>query len=199
MGHDSGSLTKKSTELSIERQTSTDEEKCRKEYKCLYNISIWMLISRKKGNVGKPNTLVTYPLCDIPSGCCSFTGPWTVTRSSLRMLRRVATFCRPLRPVLLLVSFPRSRSPVVGACPPPPPPGTSYAKERNYYGPYAHRSLDKGVACAQHILLLAHTCMCACAWYECTLPSAHISNGMQTQESLGNMKISGSHPCWHKQ
>ena len=55
------------------------------------------------------------PPCDIPSGCCSFTGPWTVTRSSLRMLRRVAAFCRPLRPVLLLVSFPRSRSPVVGA------------------------------------------------------------------------------------
>ena len=54
------------------------------------------------------------PLCDIPSGCCSFTGPWTVTRSSLRMLRRVAAFCRPLRPVLLLVSFPRSLSPVVG-------------------------------------------------------------------------------------
>ena len=54
------------------------------------------------------------PLCDIPLGCCSFTGPWTVTRSSLRMLRRVATFCRLLRPVLLLVSFPRSRSPVVG-------------------------------------------------------------------------------------
>ena len=84
------------------------------------------------------------PPCDIPSGCCSFTGPWTVTRSSLRMLRRVAAFCRPLRPVLLLVSFPRSRSPVVGvlglcwmwrdvpcACQrrpivgvsPPPPPG----------------------------------------------------------------------------
>ena len=41
------------------------------------------------------------PPCDIPSGCCSFTGPWTVTRSSLRMLRRVAAFCRPLRPVLL--------------------------------------------------------------------------------------------------
>ena len=41
-------------------------------------------------------------------------GPWTVTRSSLRMLRRVAAFCRPLRPVLLLVSFPCSRSPVVG-------------------------------------------------------------------------------------
>ena len=54
------------------------------------------------------------PPCDIPSGCCSFTGPWTVTRSSLRMLRRVAAFCRPLRPVLLLVSLPRSRSPVVG-------------------------------------------------------------------------------------
>ena len=54
------------------------------------------------------------PLCDIPSGCCSFTGPWTVTRSSLCMLCRVATFCRPLRPVLLLVLFPRSRSPVVG-------------------------------------------------------------------------------------
>ena len=59
-------------------------------------------------------TLVPRPLCDIPSGCCSFTGPWTVTRSSLRMLRRVAAFCRPLRPVLLLVSFPCSRSPVVG-------------------------------------------------------------------------------------
>ena len=59
-------------------------------------------------------TKLTPPLCDIPSGCCSFTGPWTVTRSSLRMLRRVAAFCRPLRPVLLLVSFPRSRSPVVG-------------------------------------------------------------------------------------
>ena len=43
------------------------------------------------------------PLCDILSGCCSFTGPWTVTRSSLRMLRRVAAFCHPLRLVLLLV------------------------------------------------------------------------------------------------
>ena len=57
------------------------------------------------------------PLCDIPSGCCSFTGPWTVTRSSLRMLRRVAALCRPLRPVLLLVSFPRSWSPVVAPFP----------------------------------------------------------------------------------
>ena len=56
----------------------------------------------------------TPPPYDIPSGCCFFTGPWTVTRSSLRMLRRGAAFCRPLRPVLLLVSFPRSRSPVVG-------------------------------------------------------------------------------------
>ena len=54
------------------------------------------------------------PLCDILSDCCSFTGPWTVSCSSLRMLRRVAAFCLPLRPVLLLVSFPHSRSPVVG-------------------------------------------------------------------------------------
>ena len=54
------------------------------------------------------------PLCDIPSGCCFFTGPWTVAHSSLRMLRRVTAFCRPLRPVLLLVSFPRLRSAVVG-------------------------------------------------------------------------------------
>ena len=57
---------------------------------------------------------MTPPPCDIPSRCCFFTGPWTVTRSSLRMLRRVAAFCRPLRPVLPLVSFPRSRIPVVG-------------------------------------------------------------------------------------
>ena len=54
------------------------------------------------------------PPCDIPSGCWFFTGPWAVTRSSLRMLRRGAAFCRPLRPVLMLVSFPHSRSPVVG-------------------------------------------------------------------------------------
>ena len=52
------------------------------------------------------------PLCDIPSGF--FTRPWTVTRSPLRMLRRVAAFCRPLRPVLLLVSFLHSWSTVVG-------------------------------------------------------------------------------------
>ena len=66
------------------------------------------LALRGRGSSAQP------PLCDIPSGCCSFTGPWTVTRSSLRMLRWIAAFCRPLRPVLLLVSFPRSRSPVVG-------------------------------------------------------------------------------------
>ena len=54
------------------------------------------------------------PLCDIPSRCCFIMGPWTVTRSSLRMLRRVAAFCWTLRPVLLLVSFLRSWSPVVG-------------------------------------------------------------------------------------
>ena len=53
------------------------------------------------------------PLCDIPSGCF-FTGPWTVTRSSLRMLCRVAAFCWPLWPLLLLVLLPRSQSPVVG-------------------------------------------------------------------------------------
>ena len=47
-------------------------------------------------------------------GCCFFTGPWTVTRSALRMLRWVAAFCRPLRPVLLPVSLPRWRSPVDG-------------------------------------------------------------------------------------
>ena len=73
-----------------------------------------------KFNSGMPETSVETlilplsPLCDIPSGCCFFTRPWTVTRSSLCMLNRVAAFCWPLQPVLLLVSFPRSRSPVVG-------------------------------------------------------------------------------------
>ena len=41
---------------------------------------------------------------------------------------------------------------------PPPPPCTSYADVHNYYGPYAYCSLDKGVACAQHIQLPTHTC-----------------------------------------
>ena len=96
-----------------------------------------------------PPTTQEPPLCDIPSGRCFLTGPWTLTRSSLRMLRRVAAFCRPLRPVLLLVLFPRSRSPVVGvpglcwmwrdvpfarqrrpivAPPPPPPPAVGYRR-----------------------------------------------------------------------
>ena len=64
------------------------------------------------GSAAGPRPL--HPLWDIPSGCCFFTGPWTVTQSSLCVLRRVAAFCRPLRRVLLLVSFPRSRSPVIG-------------------------------------------------------------------------------------
>ena len=59
-----------------------------------------------------------HPLCDFPSDGCFFTGPWTVTRSSLRMLRRVAAFCRPLRPMLPLVSFShcRARSWRTGLC-----------------------------------------------------------------------------------
>ena len=40
----------------------------------------------------------------------------------------------------------------------PPLPCISYANVHNYYGPYAYCSLDKGVACAQHIQLLTHTC-----------------------------------------
>ena len=44
----------------------------------------------------------------------SLRGPGQGPRSSLRVLLQVAAFCRPLRPVLLLVSFPRLRSPVVG-------------------------------------------------------------------------------------
>ena len=42
------------------------------------------------------------PPCDIPLGCCFFMGPWTVTRSFLRVLRRVAAFCGLLRPVLFV-------------------------------------------------------------------------------------------------
>ena len=64
-----------------------------------------------------------------------------------------------------------------------PPPCISYANVRNYYGPYAHCGLDKGVACSKHIQLLAHTC--ACAWYECTLNSAHISSACKHKKALG--------------
>ena len=39
-----------------------------------------------------------------------------------------------------------------------PPPCISYANVHNYYGPYAYCSLDKGVACAQHIQLPTYTC-----------------------------------------
>ena len=48
--------------------------------------------------------------------------------------------------------------PYNGHNPPPPPRCISYANVNNYYGPYAYCSLDKGVACAQHIQLPAHTC-----------------------------------------
>ena len=41
---------------------------------------------------------------------------------------------------------------------PTPPPCISYANVHNYYGPYAYCSLDKGVACAQHIQLPTYTC-----------------------------------------
>ena len=40
----------------------------------------------------------------------------------------------------------------------PPPFCISYANVHNYYGPYAYCSLDKGVACAQHIQLPTHRC-----------------------------------------
>ena len=65
----------------------------------------------------------------------------------------------------------------------PPPPCISYANVRNYYGPYTQRSLDKGVACAQHIQLPTHTC--ASAWYDCTLTSAHIPNACKHKKALG--------------
>ena len=41
---------------------------------------------------------------------------------------------------------------------PGPPPCISYANVHNYSGPYAYCSLDKGVACTQHIQLPTHTC-----------------------------------------
>ena len=40
----------------------------------------------------------------------------------------------------------------------PPPRCISYANVHNYYGPYAYCSLDRGVAYAEHIQLLTHTC-----------------------------------------
>ena len=92
------------------------------------------------------------------------------------MLRRVAAFCRPLRPVLLLVSFPRSRSPAVGVpglcwmwrdvpfarqrCPvvgvlgvvlvvaPPPPPRESNTKVPKFDGNNTSHCPDTGVALA---------------------------------------------------
>ena len=39
-----------------------------------------------------------------------------------------------------------------------PPPRISYTIVHNYYGPYADCSLDKGVACTQHIRPPTHTC-----------------------------------------
>ena len=39
-----------------------------------------------------------------------------------------------------------------------PPLCISYANVHNYYGPYAYCSLDKGVACTQHIQLPTYTC-----------------------------------------
>ena len=37
-----------------------------------------------------------YPPCDIPSGCCFFTGPRTVTRSSLRVLPPLLPWVSPV-------------------------------------------------------------------------------------------------------
>ena len=65
-------------------------------------------LSQAPGRGNAPLVAPPPPTCDIPSRCCFVTGPRAVTRSSLRMLRRVSALCRPLRPVLLLVSFPRS-------------------------------------------------------------------------------------------
>ena len=42
---------------------------------------------------GAPRSRAAPPLRDIPSGCGFFTGPWTVTRSSLRQLRGTNAFC----------------------------------------------------------------------------------------------------------
>ena len=101
-----------------------DCKNCKDEWKCADRTAPGeppIAEARRPGGADSSGLDTNYPppspLCDIPSGCCSFTGPWTVTRPSLRMLRRVAAFCRPLRPVLLLVSFARSRSPVVSTPP----------------------------------------------------------------------------------
>ena len=75
------------------------------------------------GLVSSPAPLETLRLCSRkgPTPCVTFRlvvvslrGPGRSPVLPLRMLRWVASFCRLLRPVLLLVSFPRSRSPVVG-------------------------------------------------------------------------------------
>ena len=76
---------------------------------------VWVVLRWRLRGRRSVNTPAHRCRSDIPSGGRCLTGPWTVTRSSLRVLRRVAAFCRPLRFVLLVVSFPRSRSPAVGA------------------------------------------------------------------------------------
>ena len=55
------------------------------------------------------------PLCvTFRRVAVSLRGPGQSPVLPLRMLCRATAFCRPLRPVLLLASFLRSRSPVVG-------------------------------------------------------------------------------------
>ena len=70
-----------------------------------------------KGGVDRAPWLA--PLCAIPSGCCSFTGPWTVTRSSLRMLRWVAAFLSAAAagaPAGVVSAFAEPRRWCVGGC-----------------------------------------------------------------------------------
>ena len=52
------------------------------------------------------------PMCDILSGCCFFAGALDSHPFFPSHVASGRCFCRPLRPVLLLVSFPHSRSPV---------------------------------------------------------------------------------------